>query len=97
MKKRWYIAGKITGLGYSEAFNNFLCAEAFCRLSGAEPVNPMRLCNSNWCWLKCVAVCLYHLSQCQTVVLQVNWQDSRGARIEKVVAELLFKPIIFMW
>ncbi len=96
MKKRnkIYLAGKVSGLKWEDAYQNFYMAESVNRNRGFI-VNPMRICKKNWSWLRCMIVCLYQLIvNCDRIYLQYNWTESRGAKIEVVVAILCGKEIV---
>lgn len=89
-----FISGKVSGLPYVYAQERFNRAASL--FQGCEVHNPVKLCKPYWSWWRCMAVCLWHLMRCDTVVFMDNWQDSRGARIENCVARLLGKKIIYM-
>ena len=89
-----FISGKVSGIDYYVAFNKFAEEEAMLSRIGYEVVNPTKLCKKNWSWLRCMAVCLWHLLRCNCVYQLDNWQDSRGARIEYKWAKFLGKKIL---
>ena len=92
--KKVFISGKVSGLPYVYAQKRFNRAASL--FQGCEVHNPVKLCKPYWSWPRCMAVCLWHLMRCDTVVFMDNWQDSRGARIEHRVARLLGKKMIYM-
>lgn len=92
-KTKIFISGKISGLNYYYAYHRFATAEKTLSKMGYKVVNPVCLCNKDWCWLRCMAVCLFHLLRCDAIYLLDNWQYSRGARIEYSIAKLLKKDI----
>ncbi|MDD2346604.1 MAG: DUF4406 domain-containing protein [Bacteroidales bacterium] len=96
MKKvnKIYIAGKVSGLTYDIAYQNFLNAETDLKSQG-DTINPLRICKSHWSWLRCMIVCIYHLiTKCNRIYLLQNWKFSRGAKIEVWFAILFKKEIL---
>lgn len=93
MNNKIYIAGRVSGIAYEEAFLNFARAEMYWSCKGYDVVNPTRLCDKSWGWWRCMAVCLWNLLKCDGVYFMANWKYSRGARIEYQVAKLLNKDI----
>lgn len=96
-RRKCYNSGKISGLPYLTAYNNFLDADRLIREHGYEPVNPMK---ERWLrpsapWLLHMAVDVWHLLWCGAVLFQKNWADSRGARIEYFIALRLNKELIY--
>ena len=93
--ERIYLSGKVTGLNYHYAYRRFLSAEERLTQLGYTVVNPMKLCHRKWPWLRCMAVCLWHLLFCTDVFMLDNHKYSRGAKIELWLALKLKKNIIF--
>lgn len=91
MRNKVFISGKVTGLDIDEAYKNFEEAEETLLKWGYEVVNPIKLCNADWSWIRCMIVCLWHLTWCEKIYLLDNWHESRGARIEYKWAKLLRK------
>ena len=96
-KKRCYNSGKISGLPYLVAYNNFLAADRKIAGLGFEPVNPMR---EKWLapsapWILHMIVDVWKMLWCDSVYFQKNWADSRGARIEFQIALALNKGLIY--
>ena len=96
-KKKCYNSGKITGLPYLVAYNNFRTADKEISSRGFTPVNPVE---EQWLkpdapWILHMIVDLWHLLWCDTVFFQRNWAESRGAQIEFQVALALNKNLIY--
>ena len=93
---RIYNSGRITGLDCETYLANFDKADKEIKVSGHTPVNPIfnGLYESAPWWLHMIADILMLLS-CRAIYLQVNWEQSRGAKIEYRVARILFKRIIY--
>lgn len=83
-----YISGKITGLTSKEVKKNFNEAEELLNSWGMSPVNPLKngLCRSE-CWERHMIRDIEMLMECDAILLLDNWIDSKGARIEKYIAE----------
>jgi len=83
-----YISGKITGLSFKEVKKNFEEAEELLKSLGMTPVNPLKngLCRSE-SWEKHMIRDIEMLMECDSILMLENWIDSKGARIEKYIAE----------
>lgn len=86
-REKCYIAGKVSGLEYADVERKFAAAAFILARRGYEPINPTKLCNPKWGWWRCMAVCLWNLLKCDCIFLLHDWSDSRGARVEKKLAE----------
>lgn len=83
-----YISGQITGLNYNEAKANFEAAEELLTAIGMVPVNPMNNgIQINAPWEKHMVKDIEMLMSCQGIMMLSNWTGSRGARIEKFIAD----------
>ena len=92
--KKIYIAGKVSGLIYDIAYQNFLNAETDLKSQGAT-INPMRICKAHWSWLRCMIVCVWNLTlMCDRIYILNNWHKSKGARTEVWFAILFGKEIL---
>lgn len=65
-----------------------------------ETVNPCRVLLwgkglGAYPWRVAMAVCLRKLAKCSTVYMLRDWTESRGARMENTLAQLLGKRIIY--
>ena len=95
-KKKCYNSGKISGLPYLVAYNNFLAVDRRIEELGFESVNPMK---EKWLkpsapWILHMIVDVWKMLWCNTVYFQKNWTDSRGAQVEFYVALNLNKNMI---
>ena len=95
MNNKIYIGGRVSGIAYEEAFLNFARAEMYWSRKGYDVLNPTRLCDKNWGWWRCMAVCLWNLFKCKHAYFMPNYVYSKGARIELFFAKLLRKTIYF--
>lgn len=94
---RVYIAGPMTGL---PDFNYpaFHAAAADLRAAGKDVVNPAELHgpedsggDQSWEWY--LRAALVAMLGCDEIVLLPGWETSRGARLERYVAEALGMPV----
>ena len=96
MRKRkcLYIAGKISGEDYMNAYLKFDEAERKLK-PVAKAINPMKICDKDWSWLRCMVICLWNLIfKCNRIYMLPDWTESRGAKTELFVALLLRKEIV---
>lgn len=93
-----YIAGKITGLDYETAESEFIFAEGTIERLGHEPLNPMKLVDQDDertyedQLLDALEIVLV---DAQALYMLPNWRDSKGARIEHAIAEILGREIFY--
>lgn len=102
MKTKIYLSGKISGLEKFQYEANFLTASTqilrmqICSL--LDIVNPLEIKPlfgiRKWFFFMCSD--LYYLVGCSHAAFQKNWIDSRGARIEMIVALITNKKIIML-
>ena len=102
MKTKIYISGRISGLQSFQYEANFLSATTqvlrmqICSL--LDIVNPIEIkpLLGIKCWFCHMAADIWALLFCSHVAFQKNWIDSRGAKIEMLVAILFNKKIIML-
>ena len=97
---KFYIAGKITGLVYEEALGKFAEAENSLRSQGHEPINPMRENEldgdgNEHPWSEYMKRDIPHLLRCDGIYLLPCWSGSKGATLEKHIAETLGMEVVF--
>ena len=92
-----YISGKITGLDPEHARAMFDEAEDWINIHGHEPVNPMQKVSeqAGYTWEQYMLEDIALLFDCDGILLLHNWQDSKGARIERAICEVLGKSIFY--
>lgn len=91
-----YISGKITGLDYQDAFNNFEKAEQEIKGLGGISVNPMKLIHKeNADWFDYMENDLAALLRCEGIYMLKDWGNSKGARLERAVALELGLSIVY--
>jgi hypothetical protein len=93
---RIYISGKITGLPKEEVFEKFDTAEKKLAAQGFEVVNPIKnglLFEADW--NEHMKKDIQQLLTCDFLYLLPDWKNSKGAKLEKKIAESLnMKQII---
>lgn len=101
MKKKIYISGPITGLERHVYLNNFADAELKLRAMGYKVINPTKLIPSRFLWIyKIIGYKLtllydiWHLLNCDGIYMIDEWQWSKGARLEKNIADVFGLEII---
>lgn len=98
-RKRIYISGKINGLPTHYYTQKFAQAEVQVqRFYSDNTISPLRIrplfgIKRYWCYMFSDIVVLF---KCDAVAFMDNWKDSRGARIEMVVALIANKEIIML-
>ena len=97
MKKKIYIAGKVTGLPQQEVVDKFAKAKQEIEEMGFEVVNPIEVVNDfTTPWPDAMKMCLTALFECAGIVLLPCWKDSKGARLEKKMARSLGIEILIL-
>ena len=92
MNEKVYISGKMTGLEREEYRDRFREAERLIRAEGYHRiVNPIRVWTCRWKWLYKIIgyrlTLLYDLwlvLRCDRIYMIPEWNDSRGAKIERL-------------
>lgn len=94
MKKKIYLAGPMTGLPECN-YPAFNAAAAQLRELGHTVLNPAEnlvpVCGT---WQGYMGMALAQLVQCECIVLLPGWADSRGALIERKLAQVLKMDVV---
>jgi len=89
-----YISGKITGLDYQEAFENFARVEKYLKKIGVQEVfNPMTEVDTMLPYREQMEFCISNLKKCDMILLQNNWNESPGCHEELTNAQRFQKHI----
>ena len=92
--KRWYIAGKMTGLPELN-FPAFHAAAAQLRAAGFDIVNPAEINTDPAAeWAACMRADIRELMTCHGIVILPGWETSRGAKLEREIALQVGMPVI---
>lgn len=100
-KNRIYLSGKITGLTPQECGRNFRMAGWKLQRDhgndNVEIINPLMIKPflGIKTWFFHMISDLWQLRKCHTIYMLSNWQESRGAKIEKKFAEFLNKKVMY--
>lgn len=93
--QRVYIAGKITGEPIHTATMKFGEAQMKLQEKGYNVVNPLAVVN-DWRtpWKQAMKLCIPALMECDAIYLLPDWQESRGATMEAMIAKTMEMPFI---
>lgn len=96
-KDKIYLAGKVTGDPcYKMKFEAGVKHLEDLGWKREDIVNPAQLVPGDTPWLKAMWKCLWLMRRCEWVAMLPNWKESRGAKIEHLVAKLRLKWIIYI-
>lgn len=91
-----YVSGPMTGKPDLN-FPAFHKAAASLRASGYEVVNPAELNpDPNASWEQCMRVDIAALMSCTAIAMLPGWEHSRGAKLERQIADALGMRPIFI-
>lgn len=94
--KRAYVSGKMTGLD-DYGRKKFSDAKLYLKSKGYEVFCPSDIGVINtWEWEDYMKYCISELSKCDVVFMLDGWEDSRGAKEEYRIAQLLKIPIDYL-
>lgn len=94
MKKKIYIAGKVTGEPIAECTMKFGTAQNAIEALGFEAINPLEVVGDwNTPWNEAMKKCISAMIECEAVVLLPDWIDSKGAKLENQIANSFDMPI----
>jgi len=95
--KRVYISGKITGLDIRVARELFDLGSSIVKEMGHLPINPMELVSENpdMSWEEYMKNDIKILMDCHAIYMLPNWTDSRGAKMEHMIAKDLNMEVLY--
>lgn len=98
--KKIYVSGRITGLPFEEAaavFGNASITIEQATNNQLTAINPIDLDHSGHSkrWIDFMQVDVAALLECNGVYMCKGWGLSRGARVERIIAQELNMPIIY--
>lgn len=98
MKCKIYISGKIGDLPKHVYTLKFQRAETILLLNGwVDVVNPVKLDHSHHdgSWNNCMLEDIKYLFDCDAIYMLDNWQNSKGAKIERDIAIHMGKTVYY--
>ena len=81
-------------LSHGESVQKFMEAAKVVRCHGSLAVVPIHYCRKDWPWRQCMKQCLTLMLECDKVLLLPDWKQSRGAKIEALVALACGIPVL---
>lgn len=86
--KTIYIAGKVTGEPRDICVQKFNAAEELLRSKGFTEIgNPVTMVPEHYGWKEAMQICIIAVMASDCIFLLDDWQESKGARLEKTIAE----------
>jgi len=87
MKKKIYIAGKVTGEDQEQCITKFQNAKDLVEIMGYEAVNPLEVVG-DWKtpWNEAMKKCIKALADCDVILMLDDWNFSKGAKLELQIA-----------
>lgn len=92
MNKKVYIIGAVTGLEREAVVAKFDKAAQALKGAGMVPVNPIDLVPETSTWNEAMRICISRMMLCGAVLLLPDWEESRGATLEVMIARNLEMP-----
>ena len=95
MKKTAYVAGKITGLPKEDVNDKFnMIADELAEM-GYQVVKPVSVSDDSRSWEDGVRSDIKTMLECDEVHLLPDWQESRGAQLERDIAVRLGMQVVY--
>ncbi len=96
VKKKIYIAGKVTGEPISECTMKFGAAQVDLERLGHTAVNPLAVVGDWKCpWDLAMRKCIRALMDCEMIFMLEDYKNSKGAMVEYELATMLGMEIIY--
>lgn len=86
MKNIVYLSGKVTGEDFLKTYLKFEKQEKQYYPDRWIVINPMKICNVKWSWIRCMIVCIWYVFKATDMCMLPDWKESRGAKIEHWIA-----------
>lgn len=90
--KKVYIIGAVSGLEREAVVAKFDKAAQALKGAGMLPVNPVEVVQPETGWNDAMRQCIKTMLTCDAVLLLPDWQESRGATLEVMIARNLEMP-----
>ena len=95
MNRTAYVAGKITGLPRTDVREKFNMLTNQLTGMGYQVVNPLAVTDNSHTWDESVRNDIKIMLECDEVHLLPDWQESRGAQLERDIALRLGIQIVY--
>lgn len=95
MNRTAYVAGKITGLPKEDVQNKFNQLSSRLTGMGYNVVNPASVLDDSRNWNDAVRSDIKQMLECDEVHLLPDWQESRGAQLERDIALRLGMQVVY--
>jgi hypothetical protein len=94
--KTLYISGKISGRQLGEAQHHFFTHQKLIEKKGYRVINPFDLHeHENKTWEEFMRVDVKALCDCDGIIMLNGWEDSRGAKLELLIAKELGLSVFY--
>ena len=95
MNRTAYIAGKISGLPKSDVEIKFDMVAKELSAMGYHVVRPVAVSDDSKTWDDAVRSDIKQMLECDEVHMLPDWQDSRGAQLERDIALRLGMEVVY--
>lgn len=95
MNKTAYVAGKISGLPKTDVRDKFRLFTRQLQEAGYIVVNPVAVHDDTRSWDDAVRCEIKKMLECDEVHLLPDWQESRGAQLERDIALRLGMQVVY--
>lgn len=95
MSRTAYIAGKITGLPKEEVRRKFNIFASQLHSKGYQVVRPVTVTDDSANWDQAIRSDIKKMLECDEVHMLPDWQDSRGAQLERDIAIRLGIQVVY--
>ena len=95
MNRTAYLAGKVTGLPMADVKGKFHNFAAQLMSMGYHVVEPIGVSDDTRTWDDAVRTDIKKMLECDEVHLLPDWQDSKGAQLERDIALRLGMQVVY--
>jgi hypothetical protein len=95
MNRTAYVAGKITGLPKTDVQSKFSTINKQLSGQGYQVVNPLAVNDDTQSWDEAVRNDIKIMLECDEVHMLPDWQESRGAQLERDIALRLGMQVVY--
>jgi hypothetical protein len=95
MNKTAYVAGRVTGLPHDEVATKFNHIAEQLNGQGYRVVRPLAVYDASQTWDEAIRGDIKRMLDCDEVHLLPDWQESRGAQLERDIAVRLGMQVVY--